>query len=117
MKSDLQNYGNQILLVCICAKFIKKIAINLFLTVIATELVNASSTDDISSHDFRMQNSIFIPTEFIQQRSSIAGKYDKVFCAAYSYSGVNCFQGINNVPIATIHYTNIQNILPVISNG
>ena len=89
--------------------------------MIATELVNASNTGDISSQDNRMQNSIFIPTEFIQQRSSIAGKYDKSFCAAYVQFRINnvckLFSGINNVPIATIHYTNIQNILPVISNG
>ena len=45
--------------------------------MIETELVNASSTDDILSNDFRMQNSILIPAEFIQQRSSIAGRYGK----------------------------------------
>ena len=45
-----------------------------FLTVIATELVDASSTGDISSHDFGTNNSVFIPAQFIQQRSSIAGK-------------------------------------------
>ena len=50
------------------------------LTVIATELVNASSTDDVSSYDFGMNNSVFISSDFIQQRSSIAGKQ---LCSTY----------------------------------
>ena len=40
--------------------------------MIATELINASNTNDIS-FQYRMQNSILIPAEFIQQRSFIAG--------------------------------------------
>ena len=44
--------------------------------MIATELINASNTNDISFRGYRKQNSILIPAEFIQQRSSIAGKYN-----------------------------------------
>ena len=50
-----------------------EIAIKIYyiLIVITTKLVDASNTNDIS---FKMQNSILIPAEFIQQRSSIAGR-------------------------------------------
>ena len=41
-----------------------------FLIVIAIELVNAPSTDDISFSD---QHSILIPAEFINQRSLMTG--------------------------------------------
>ena len=47
-----------------------KIYYVIFLTVIAIELVNASSTKDISFSD---QNSILIPADFINQRSSMTG--------------------------------------------
>ena len=50
------------------------IYVQFILTVITTELVYGLSADDISSHYFGMNNSIFIPADFIQQRSLIAGE-------------------------------------------
>ena len=69
MKLFHQSYGNRNLLVL----YMLEIAIKIYyiLIVIATELVDASNTNDIS---FKMQNSILIPAEFIQQRSSITGR-------------------------------------------
>ena len=50
------------------------IYVQFILTVITTELVYGLSADDISSHYFGINNSIFIPADFIQQRSLIAGE-------------------------------------------
>ena len=48
---------------------------NDLLTEIATVLVSASNTEDLSSFNPAIQNSILIPEEFIRQRSLITGMH------------------------------------------